>query len=174
MSAPLQTLATCGVPLLMTGAHALLAHGCPRDLADVDCECAIDAADEAGIGTDLSLNGWNAVYRTPFFAKFRLLSTGTPVIKVLFLDATTFAKLRGDSFDFVFEGVALRVPALIHVVAMRLQIIKNERDREAEDVPDILALLRANSGKWKPEELEGACRRFGPPGIYTRITRGLA
>ena len=173
MSAPLETLATCGVPLLMTGAHALLAHGCPRDTTGVDCECAIDAADEAGIGTYFALNGWNAVYRTPFFAKFRLLSTGTPVIKVMFLDATTFAKLRADSFDFAFEGIALRVPALLHVVAMRLQIIKNEREREAEDLPDLLALLRANAAKWKPADLEAACRRFGPPGIHARLARGL-
>ena len=158
----------------MTGAHALLAHGCPRDIAGVDCECAIDAADEASIGAHFGLSEWNAVYRTPFFAKFRLLSTGTPVIKVMFLDATTFGRLRADSFDFAFDGVTLRVPALIHVIAMRLQIMKNEREREIEDLPDVLALLRANAGKWKPEDLEAACRRFGPPGIHARITRGLA
>lgn len=157
----------------MTGAHALVAHGSPRSTDGAECECAIDAADEARIGAFLALNGWNAVYRTPFFAKFRLLSTGTPVIKLLFLDATTFGRLRTDGMDFKFDSIVMRVPALIHVVAMRLQGMKNEPEREAGDLPETLALLRANPKGWKPEDLAGACSRFGPRGIHERILEQL-
>ena len=174
MSTPLEILSKCSVPLLLTGTHAHLAHTSPDDVTYNECECAIDAATEAEITEHFARNEWNIVYRTPFFAKFRLLSTGTPIIKVLFLDATTFGKLRDDSFERVFGGFKMRVPSLIHVIAMKLQTIKNEPEREAEDLPQILSLLRINKGRWKAEDLDTICKRFGPRGIYIRIAQRLA
>ena len=174
MSTPLEILAKCSVPLLLTGAHAHLAHTSPEDVAYNECECAIDAGTEAPVTAHFARSEWNIVYRTPFFAKFRLLSTGTPVIKVLFLDATTFGKLCEDSFERVFGGFTMRVPSLIHVVAMKLQTVKNEPDREGDDLPEILSLLRINKGRWKAEELDTVCLRFGPRGIYLRIAQRLA
>ena len=174
MSTPLESLAKSGVPYLLTGKHALRAHGCPLEIADNECECAISAENESLIGAHFTRNQWNAVYRTPFFAKFRLLSTGTPVIKVLFLDSTTFGQLRAASNEHTFDSLTMRVPSLIHVIAMRLQGIKNEPQRESEDLPDVLTLLRSNLAHWKSEELDAVCKRFGPPGIYARINERLA
>jgi hypothetical protein len=174
VSAPLQTLEKSGVPLLMTGQHALIAHGFAGKNPGNEVECAISTDDETLIYEYFTRNEWSIVYRTPFFAKFRLLSTGTPVIRVLFLDPTTFGQLRADSSEHTFESIPLRVPSLIHVVAMKLQAIKHEPHREIEDLPEILAILRANMNRWKPEELDAACKRFGPKGIYTRIKQRLA
>ena len=174
MSTPLEILAKCSAPLLLTGPHACLAHTSPEDVSYNECECAIDAGTEAQITEHFARNEWNIVYRTPFFAKFRLLSTGTPVIKVLFLDATTFGKLREDSFERVFGGCKMRVPSLIHVVAMKLQTIKNEPERETDDLPEILSLLRGNQGRWHAKELDEVCKRFGPREIYLRIAQRLA
>jgi hypothetical protein len=174
LSAPLQTLANSGVPLLMTGQHARIAHGCEREIASNEIECAISADDEARMSEHFARNEWNIVYRTPFFSKFRLLSTGTPVIKVLFLDATTFGRMLAESTEHTFESIAMRVPSLMHLVAMVLQGIKHEPLREAEDLPEIVAILRANLAYWKADELEAACKRFGPKGIYPRLKQGLA
>lgn len=174
MSAPLQTLAKSGVPLLLTGRHALVAHGCLRAITDNECECAIAAENEKAITDSLAGDQWSAVYRTPFFAKFRLLSSGTPVIRVLFLDPTTFSQLSDASTAHEFDSVPMRVPSLIHVIAMKLQSIKNEPAREPQDQTDILALLRANAGRWHPNELEAICKRFGPKNTYNRLMLRLA
>ena len=174
MSAPLETLAKSGVPLLLTGRHALLAHGAPSEVPDNECECAISADSEKLINEHFARNQWSVVYRTPFFAKFRLLSTGTPVIKVLFLDATTFGQLLAASTEHTFDSITMRVPSLIHVIAMKLQGIKHEPQREIEALPEVLMLLRANLSRWQAEELEAACKRFGPAGIYARIQQRLA
>ena len=174
MSTPLQTLATSGVPLLLTGQHALLAHGCPRGAADNECECAICGENETLLGDHFARNQWNLVYRTPFFSKFRLLSTGTPVIKVLFLDATTFSQLRAASTEHTFDTITMRVPSLIHVIAMKLQGIKHDPQRETEVLAEVLTLLRANLARWNAEELEAACKRFGPAGIHARVMQQLA
>ena len=93
----MQTLAQSGVPLLLTGRHALMAHGCPEGKPVAEIECAISSDDETQINEHFVRDEWTIVYRTPFFAKFRLLSTGTPVIRVLFLDPTTFEQLHADS-----------------------------------------------------------------------------
>ena len=172
MATPFQVLADSGVPLLIIGSHAVNAHGCPCEHPEL--ECAVAAASEARFAEYLGLGGWNMVYRTQFFAKYRLLSTGTPVIKAMFLDDITFERLLAGSFDFVFDAATLRVPALQHVVAMKLQELKNEPHREIEELPQILALLRANPGRWKPEELTETCDRFGPPEIGLRLTQRLA
>ena len=174
MSASLLTLAECELQVLITGPHAMVAHGVGNEVEGEDCECAIAAENEEAVTGHFARSDWNVVYRTPFFAKFRLLSTGTPVIKVLFLDATTFGQLRAASTEHTFGSLAMRVPSLIHVIAMRLQGIKNEPPREAEDLPDVLTLLRANLAHWKSDELEATCKRFGPPGIYARVNERLA
>ena len=172
MPTPFQVLADSGVPLLLIGGHAVDAHGGSGDTSEL--ECAIAAASEAKFAHYVGLSGWNMIYRTQFFSKFRLLSTGSPVIKVMFLDDTTFGRMHDGGFDFAFEKIRLRVPALIHVIAMKLQVVKNEPHREIDELPQILALLRANPGRWKPEELTEACDRFGPPEIHERLMQRLA
>ena len=171
MATPFQVLADSGVPLLIIGGHAVNAHGGSGDTAEV--ECAIAAASEAKFAHYVSLAGWNMVYRTQFFAKYRLLSTGSPEMKVMFLDPTTFDRLLAAGFDFPFDGVPLRVPSLIHVIAMKLQGVKNEPHLEIGEFPKILALLRANSDAWKSDDLLEACNRFGPPEIYDRLLERL-
>lgn len=161
------------MPFLLTGSHAFLAHTSPEDTSFDEVECAIDAGQEAQVTEHFGSNEWSIVYRTPFFAKFRLLSTGTPIVKVLFLDSTTFEKLREGSFERMFSGFKMRVPSLLHVIAMKLQIIKNEPDREMENLPDILTLLQINKGRWNADELDAVCKRFGPRGIYIRIAQRL-
>ena len=152
---------------MLTGHHALSAHGCPGEV--IETECAIDSSDRERFAEHLTGGQWSPVYRTPFFAKFRLLSTGTPVIKVLFLDSTTFALLVQNSVEFALGEISLRIPSLLHLVAMKLQVMKNEPDRSADEVPIIVTLLHANKGRWSATDLENACRRFGPPGIYELI-----
>lgn len=174
MSTPLQTLARSSVPLLLTGPHALQAHGCSIDLSESECECAIAAESEPLMNEHFARNQWNVVYRTPFFAKFRLLSTGTPVIKVLFLDPTTFGQLQGASTEHDFGAGTMSVPSLIHVIAMKLQSIAHDINNDVEDLSEILALLRVNRGQWNDEELDAICKRFGPKGVYGRLAQNLA
>ena len=172
MPTPFQVLADSGVPLLLIGGHAVDAHGGSGDTAEL--ACAIAAGNEAKFTHYAGLTGWNTVYRTQFFTKFRLLSTGSPVIKVMFLDDTTFARMLAAGSDRVFEKVTLRVPSLLHIVAMKLQVVKNEPHRETDELPQILALLRANLAHWKAEELIEVCERFGPPEIHERLMQRLA
>ena len=171
MATPFQVLADSGVPLLIIGGNAENAHGASGDTTEL--ECAIAAASEAKLAHYVGLSGWNMVYRTQFFAKYRLHGTGNPEIKVMFLDPTTFERLLAGGFDFPFDGVPMRVPSLIHVIAMKLQNVKNEPHLEVEELPKIHALLEANSGGWKSDELLEACNRFGPPEIYDRLLERL-
>ena len=167
------TIAECERHVLITGLHALVAHGVAVEVSDDECECAIATDDETAVTEHFIRSEWNVVYRTPFFAKFRLLSTGTPVTKILFFDPTTFGQLYAGSIEFTFGPFTLRVPSLMHVISMRLQSMKNEREREAVELPDVVALLRANPGRWNPQEVEAACRRFGPTGIYARLSERI-
>ena len=160
MATPFQILADSGVPLLVTGSHAVKAHGAAS--GSTELECAITAANEARFAHYVGLAGWNMVYRTQFFAKYRLLSTGNPEIKVLFLDPTTFERLLVASSEFTFDSVKLRVPALIHVIAMKLQAMKNEPQREREELPQILALLHANSGALEGRRIGSGLRALRP------------
>ena len=75
---------------------------------------------------------------------------------------------RNDNGQYVGE-ISLRIPSLLHLVAMKLQVMKNEPDRSADEIPIIVTLLHANKGRWSATDLENACRRFGPPGIYELI-----
>jgi hypothetical protein len=168
---PFEILAQSGVPLLMIGGHALIAHGCPRD--PVDFDSVIAAANEVRLRDHLARQQWGEVYRTRFFGKYRPLNQNSPALEVMFVDDTTFEKLLADSFEHDFGPAKLRVPSLMHVVAMKLQVIKHERNRETADLPEIARLLRVNTDRWQRDILEQTCKRFGPRGIYVRLIEAL-
>ncbi|MDQ3621629.1 MAG: nucleotidyltransferase family protein [Verrucomicrobiota bacterium] len=167
MKTPFQLMAESGVPLLLIGGHALHAHGYSRLTLDFDC--LILAGDEARMKGYLENAGWEEVFRTRSFGKYRSLGADASVIDVMFVEAETFTRLSAESFQFTFGEVTLRVPALMHLVAMKLHAIKNDPQRESRDAGDIVELLRRNKDRWTPGQFEETCRRFGLAEVCSRI-----
>lgn len=168
MKTPFDLLAESGVRLLIIGGHALQAHGYAR--LTIDFDAAIAAADERTLLRFLESADWHEVFRTPAFGKYLPRGADGPVLDVMFVDAATFQKLWDQSVKFEWGPHCLRVPALPHVIAMKLHAIRNNPERELKDLADIFELLRANPGQVSGEDLQKLCDKYGTPALYSRLS----
>ena len=154
-------------PLLVIGGHALTAHGVTRQTMDVDCLIAVENREE--LDAHLRGGGFERVGQAENFARYRHPSDFVPDVDVLFVDASTFDKLRAGGIPLQRGQTMLQAPALPHLIALKLHAIRNNPAREAGDLGDIARLLQANPGAISSSELTALCTQFGPPGIESKL-----
>ena len=94
-------------------------------------------------------------------------------VDVLLVDAPTFDHLHQNSREYSKDVTGLRMPALQHLIALKLHALKNAPARETKDLPDILELFKRNPSMLSEKELTSLCERFGPAGIMKKIKQWL-
>ena len=154
-------------PLLIIGGHALSAHGVVRQTVDLDCMIAVENRD--AFDKHLRDGGFTQVSATENFARYTHQSDMAPDVDILFVDAPTLEKLLASATPLHRGEVELQVPALPHLIALKLHAIRNNPARQAGDLGDIVRLLAANPGAVPAEELATICQRFGPEGIVDKL-----
>lgn len=169
MQAIFDLLAQHRLPMLIIGAHALTAHGVQRLTFDVDCLVA--TADFEALSQLLIRGGFSNVQHQQNFSAFNHNTPGVPKIDVMRVDAATFAKMEAARKPWDFGNKRFEVPALEHLIALKLHAMKNNPERAGKDGWDIAALLAANSGAIPSGKLHELCERFGPPDVYATFSK---
>ena len=154
----LRIQSSCGIRLLLIGGWALQAHGYSRQTADVDCMTAIE--DESRIADELGKAGFERFDALPAFKRYRHRVNPLLVLDLMEVDTATFKKMWDQSQPFEIEDLTLRVPALAHMIALKLHAARNEH-RAARDLADIVQLLSVNAGKVSAAKLRELCAQFG-------------
>ena len=167
VQAAFDLLAKCSRPFLIVGGHALAAHGVVRQTIDIDCLMAVE--DQAAFEGNLTCASYRETARTENFARYAGQSPDLPEIDILFVDASTFAKLQLESIPLRRGAHEFHVPNLPRLIALKLHAIRNEPRRERRDLSDIAELLRLNPGRISATELSELCEQFGPVGISDKL-----
>jgi hypothetical protein len=154
------------LPLLLIGGWAVQAHGYARNTMDVDCLTAIE--NDPAMADELGKAGFECFEEKPSFRRFRHRLDPLLVLDVMRVNASTFEKMWAGSGSYSLSGVELRVPALAHLLALKLHAAQNEH-RTEKDMGDVLALLRANPGEISAAELQKLCDQFGTPALAERL-----
>lgn len=152
--------------LMLIGGWALQAHHYSRNTVDVDCLTAVE--NDGPLGEELARAGFECFEEKPAFRRFRHRLDSLMVLDVMRVNASTFDKMWQASQSFMLDGIPLRVPALSHLIALKLHAAQNEH-RTDKDMGDIRALLLANPGKVSHEELAQLCEQFGTPELAARL-----
>ena len=166
MKTPFQLLAESGVAVLLVGGHALHVYRYTRQTIDFDFMVA--EPEYTRLHDYLRGIGFSEEGRMGQFGRFRPGPSAEPVIDIGTVDPTTFAKLWAAAEAHDWDGAVLRVPALMHLIALKLHASKNPH-RSLRDQADIVELLRLNPDRYSAAELEATCLRYGPPGLYERL-----
>jgi hypothetical protein len=111
--------------------------------------------------------------RSEIFARYRHLSLNLADVDVLYVDGRTAEQMRQQAAQHRVGGVFCRVPALSHLVALKLHAIRNNPAREPRDFADIVELLRVNVGTIEREELQALCAKYGPGGMWSKLEAAL-
>ncbi len=164
-------LAAQGVGALLVGGHALQMHGVTRQTLDVDCL----VSDEIGrvLHAILTKADYVEGARSENFVRYAHSGDAMADVDVLLVDAATFEPMLEQGSAHGLYGEGLRVPAIEHLIALKLHAIRNDPKREARDVADIVELLRRNPEIAGGDCFSGLCERYGPPSIRARIERYL-
>ncbi|MBI3008667.1 MAG: nucleotidyltransferase family protein [Candidatus Omnitrophica bacterium] len=160
-------LETRNVTVLLIGGHALLALGVARQTLDIDC-LMVDS-DSGAIHTILTEAGYRETERTENFVRYSHSSIYLMDVDVMLVDRGTFDKMLQRSSVYQVGAINVRIPCLVHLIALKLHAIRNNPKRELKDLGDIVELLRSNQGEVTREELKSTCARYGPEGIYTKL-----
>jgi hypothetical protein len=162
---------TTGVPILLIGGHALQAYGVVRQTLDVD---VLIAEGDAGV-VDESLRraGYGILVRSDIFGRYRHPSPALPDVDVLYVDGRTAEEMRRQASLQCLGGVFCQVPALAHLVALKLHAVRNNPMREPRDFADIVELLRRNAGLMGHEELQALCAQYGPEGMWRKLEEAV-
>ena len=155
------------LPILLIGGYALQAYGVSRQTMDVDVLVA--DADAGPMGAALQRAGYAQAVRSEIFARYRHPSIALADVDVLFVDGDTATRMSGQATRWVVGETTCLVPALRHLVAMKLHAVRSNPQREPRDFADIVELVRANPGSFSQDELRGLCVKYGPEGAWEKL-----
>ena len=154
------------LPLLLIGGWAVQAHGYARNTLDVDCLVSIP--NDPAVAEELERVGFVCFDEKPSFRRYWHRLDDRLVLDVMRVNASTFEKMWGASEEYSLGGIELRIPALQHLIALKLHAAKNTH-RTEKDLGDVIELLRANPGKVSPAELMQICDKFGNSELARRL-----
>lgn len=156
-----------GVRFLLIGGYALPAYGVVRQTMDTDC--LICDADESECRAALKSLGYVENQRTEAFVRYVHPLAATMDLDVMLVDLETFDRMFNSSLVWPAGEALARVPALPHLIALKLHAVRNCPARELRDLADVVELLRQNPDAMTEENLRSACEQYGPSGCYEKI-----
>jgi hypothetical protein len=164
-------LVRSNIPLLIIGGHAVGMHGAQRDTIDLDCVVVAERREE--MKAFLESRGFEEAARHESFSRYRHQSLLYPLLDVMQVDEKTWQKLSAESVPKVLKGLPVRVPAVGHLIALKLHAIRQNPARELQDADDIARLLRANPETVPPEELRALFERYQLPELFAKVLKAL-
>lgn len=167
MQTPLEFLAHSNVPHVVIGGHAVRAYGYARQTVDFDCMIATES--ETDLAAFLSQHGYREAGRTSTFIRFWATDRTRGDLDVMLVDSDTFGKINAESQQIELGSFSVRVPALAHLIALKLHALKSNPRREAKDTADIVELLRERPDAVSDAELEKMCDLYAPTGYLARL-----
>ncbi len=159
------------ISVLLIGGYALQAYGVTRQTLDVDV--LISEAHAGLMDAGLLQAGYSQVARSEIFARYRHTSVILPDVDVLFVDSETARKMSQEAMPYTVADASCLVPALSHLLGMKLHAIRMNPRREARDFADLVELIRSNPGSISNDELRHLCTTYGPEGIWEKLEAAL-
>jgi hypothetical protein len=159
------------IPLLVIGGYALQAYGVTRQTLDVDV--LISETNAREMDAALLHVGYSQVARSEIFARYRHPSIVLADVDILYVDSETARKMSQQAKPCTMAETSCLVPALSHLVAMKLHAMRTNPQREPRDFADIVELVRANAGSPGKEDLHRLCTTYAPEGIWGKLEAAL-
>lgn len=159
-----------GERVAVVGGLGLHGHGVTR--ATVDLDLLVEARVQDVLVEFLESHGYETLHRSPGFSNHLHADSALGRVDLVYVDSDTARRL--------FAGCAPRlelgsrtalVPRAEHLVAMKVQAMKNDPSRELQDLADVQALLRLP--ETDAAQVRGYFEKAGMLDRYDAIQRSL-
>ena len=153
---------------LVTGGHAINAHGYERQTADLDI--VVRREEREAWKALLASLGYKIFHEQNTFAQYSPPEAGAWPVDLMFLNEQTFAGMFAESMEVSLKSTAVRIPSVEHLIALKLHALKHTNPRrELKDLLDVVNLVDANKIDIDGENFRKLCERYGTPKIYDKI-----
>jgi hypothetical protein len=160
------------LPFLVIGGHAVNLHGFARETADLDLlVCADDRRPWSSLFSDL---GYRVFSDAPNFLQLASDQETAWPVDLMFVGPATFKPMLEASRAVDFYGTTSRIPALEHLIALKLHAIKNTRPRRfLKDFLDVENLIRANRLDITSEKIRRLFEKYATVDLYEKMSAAL-
>jgi hypothetical protein len=159
-----------GFPLAVIGGLGLHAHGITRATFDLDLVTEVAAQD--ALIEFLETAGYATLHRSAAYSNHLHRDPAGGRLDFVYVDAETSRKLFAGCRPLLDLGRRRAlVPRPEHIVAMKVQAMKNDPTRALQDMADVLELLRLP--ELDRDEVRGYFARAGLLEEYDGILRRL-
>lgn len=161
-----------GLDLILIGGHAVNALGYERTTLDLDFMVVADKMENWK--TTLENKGFQNSHKMDAFIQFISPYPDGLRVDLMFVDASTFSKIASASQQVPYGTTSVRVPCLLHLIALKLHALKNPaREKLGKDYGDIKALILHHSIDTTSAEFQGILDRYATPTIRYKLIRDL-
>lgn len=163
-----QKAAEAGLPLLLIGGYAVMAHGFVRATDDIDLLVQASRRDQwrrllEGLGM--------SVYReTLAFMQFNPPLGARLPVDLMFVADEVFGRMRADAEQASVEDVSLGIVSLLHLIALKCHAIQHGKPlRRLKDTEDLIQLISLNGLSLNEPELQATILKHGNQELYERL-----
>jgi predicted nucleotidyltransferase len=168
-----QRAAAANLPFLLIGGHAVIAYGYARQTVDLDLMVRVNERrqwDEL-----ITASGYRLHQVTRAFHMYNPIDRSLPPLDLMMVDAGTFEKLSRGATDQRVQGSTVRVPALAHLIALKLHALRSGAEHRYEkDMGDVVILVQVNQVDLASPEYVGILDRYATAAIRTELLRRVA
>jgi hypothetical protein len=159
-----------GLPVLLIGGHAVIAHGHPRNTFDIDF--VIEVKDQRAWRGLLKRLGYTLHGETRTFFQMQPSDEQTLPVDVMMVNEPTFAKMLALAKGCSALPPSARVVSLEHLLALKCHAIKHGHPGRVEkDVDDVLGLVRTNELDVTSADWRELFLKYGPPELYEKLQK---
>ena len=159
------------IPIILIGGVAINMYGHSRGTEDIDFLISDDSVEKIKkVLDDMGMKLW---VKNDLFRRYTKKDWNIKAIDFLNVEQATFEQIQKQSKKIKIKGHELLIPSIFHLIALKLHAIKNNKQRELGDLPDILEIMKINRVNPATDEFKNLCLKFGTVEIYTKILDGL-
>lgn len=157
-----------GLPFLLAGGHAVIAHGHPRNTFDLDL--VIRRSDQAD-WSDLARSvGYSFHREGPTFIQFNPPNSQFLPLDLMLVGDETFAKLMADAVSGPPSAAGAKVVSLRHLLALKCHAIKHGHQRRiVKDADDVIRLALVNRLDLDEPGIRDLFLKHGTAELYEKV-----
>jgi predicted nucleotidyltransferase len=158
---------------LIIGGLAINKYGYSRDTADLDIfVCQQDRAGWLALFSEL---GYTLFHDGGSFVQLTAPAENAWPVDLMLVQEKTFRPIFAASREADLYGTQVRIPALEHLIALKLHALKHTRPhRFLKDFLDVENLIRINRLDIKSEKIRQLFLNYGTLDVYEKISYALA
>ncbi|MCX6913791.1 MAG: hypothetical protein NT167_12195 [Verrucomicrobia bacterium] len=168
-----QKAGEAGLPFLIIGGYAVMAHGFVRATDDIDLLVQGGRRDQWR--RLLEGQGMKMYREAPAFIQFDPPPDGGLPVDLMLVGEEIFEQMRADAEPASVGGVPFGVVSLLHLIALKCHAIQHGKPlRRLKDTEDLIQLIGINHLDLNEPELRATILKHGNQELYEKLQRACA